>query len=549
MYKGVKTLRIYLSKVGDTIRTIAKKFYLPIEHLLALNKQFAHSDSPIAADSKVVLPPPELPVAQPALPPFSSVEGPDYLDSWIPLTPIEKMEQTDYDVLIVGSGAGGGAALWRLCEQWGREGKRIGVIEAGNALLPTHSGNIPTLIGEQVYKLKFGNADVVGKYVPEDREVSNILALGGRTLFWSLESPRIHPSEFKEWPFSYKELVPYYLIAENIMNVTTSYTEDSALQEMLLERARFGGFPDAETIPVAADLEASRYGIVHSNVFFSSIICMARALNIRPFDLAVNTRAVQVLTEKGKAAGARVMTADKKEYTLSAKNVILSASTWETPRLLLHSGIPGESIGHYLVDHSYVRGTARAKRSDFPEVIGASKILVPDTDERMFQLLALGPGFYKQFEERKLSEYINFAFQSYGAVEPRYENYVSLNPVVRDDYGVPLLDIHFSFSKKDDAVIQDMFAVTKSFISALGMSMAEPLVLHPPGIVNHEAGTCRLGSSPSNSATNPYGQIHGIEGLYVADKSVLPLNSGSNPTLTTIALAIRTADHIVETMK
>ncbi|KRE47028.1 hypothetical protein ASG81_09115 [Paenibacillus sp. Soil522] len=46
-----------------------------------------------------------------------------------------------------------------------------------NALLPTHSGNITTLIGEQVYKLKFGNVDVVGKYVPEDREVSIILAL------------------------------------------------------------------------------------------------------------------------------------------------------------------------------------------------------------------------------------------------------------------------------------------------------------------------------------------------------------------------------------
>lgn len=120
---------------------------------------------------------------------------------------------------------------------------------------------------------------------------------------------------------------------------------------------------------------------------------------------------------------------------------------------------------------------------------------------------------------------------------------------MRDEYGVPLLDIHFSFSKQDDAVIREMTAATNSFISALGLSMVEPPVLRPPGTVNHEAGTCRLGSSPSNSATNPVGQIHGIEGLYVADNSVLPLNSGANPTLTTIALAIRTADHIVETMK
>ncbi|WP_162255010.1 hypothetical protein [Paenibacillus sp. Soil522] len=97
----------------------------------------------------MVLPPPELPAAQPALPPFSSVEGPDYLDSRIPLIPIDKMEQTDYDVLIVGSGAGGGAALWRLCEQWGREGKRIGVIEAGMPCFPLIQAILRRLSGNK----------------------------------------------------------------------------------------------------------------------------------------------------------------------------------------------------------------------------------------------------------------------------------------------------------------------------------------------------------------------------------------------------------------
>lgn len=50
---------------------------------------------------------------------------------WIPLVSLEKMEQTEYDVLIIGTGAGGGAVLWRLCEQWGANEKRIGVVEAG----------------------------------------------------------------------------------------------------------------------------------------------------------------------------------------------------------------------------------------------------------------------------------------------------------------------------------------------------------------------------------------------------------------------------------
>ena len=55
------------------------------------------------------------------------------------------MVQTDYDVIIVGTGAGGGAVLWRLCEQWGKSGKRIAIVDAGDLFLPTHVQNIPTL--------------------------------------------------------------------------------------------------------------------------------------------------------------------------------------------------------------------------------------------------------------------------------------------------------------------------------------------------------------------------------------------------------------------
>lgn len=66
----------------------------------------------------------------------------------------------------------------------------------------------------------------------------------------------------------------------------------------------------------------------------------------------------------------------------------------------------------------------------------------------------------------------------------------------------------------------------------------------PPGLDNHEAGTCRIGDDPATSATNRYGQIHGVPGLYVADNCVLPLTGAANPTLTTVALAIRTADYI-----
>ena len=70
------------------------------------------------------------------------------------------------------------------------------------------------------------------------------------------------------------------------------------------------------------------------------------------------------------------------------------------------------------------------------------------------------------------------------------------------------------------------------------------MTLRRPGGENHESGTCRMGIDSATSATNRFGQIHGISGLYVADNGVHPATGSAHPTLTTVALAIRTADHI-----
>ena len=80
----------------------------------------------------------------------------------------------------------------------------------------------------------------------------------------------------------------------------------------------------------------------------------------------------------------------------------------------------------------------------------------------------------------------------------------------------------------------------------MGVTLDEStLVLRPPGADMHEACTCRMGDDPATSATNRHGQIHGVQGLYVADNSVLPTLTAAGPVLSNTALAIRLADHIV----
>ena len=70
----------------------------------------------------------------------------------------------------------------------------------------------------------------------------------------------------------------YYNIAEELMSVTRSYAKDSSITQILLKRLRENGFYYAEDIPVASDLDQTRFGKIHSNVFYSSIVSLAKAL-------------------------------------------------------------------------------------------------------------------------------------------------------------------------------------------------------------------------------------------------------------------------------
>ncbi|WP_261301663.1 GMC oxidoreductase [Paenibacillus andongensis] len=317
------------------------------------------------------------------------------------------------------------------------------------------------------------------------------------------------------------------------------------MQETILDRLRSNGFPDAQALPSAIDLAASRFGVIHSAVFYSSINLLAYAMNIRPFDLAVSTRATQMLTDKGRVSGVKVMTTSKETYTIRAKTVVLSAGTWETLRLLLHSDIPGKAIGHYLVTHPKLTSVAKASREQFGEISGVISLMIPNQDNHKLLITGIGTGpedyYWYAYQQKPFIEEPKFRFFGPGKMEARYENHVYLNPEILDEYGMPKLQTTFSYSNQDRVMIEEMFRFMRNAVAAMGLTFeVEPFLL-TQGNVNHETGTCRMGLDPNTSATNPHGQIHGVPGLYVADNSVVRLTGPANPTLTTTALAIRTA--------
>ncbi|MEA2664357.1 MAG: hypothetical protein QOI11_1301, partial [Candidatus Eremiobacteraeota bacterium] len=60
----------------------------------------------------------------------------------------------------------------------------------------------------------------------------------------------------------------------------------------------------------------------------------------------------------------------------------------------------------------------------------------------------------------------------------------------------------------------------------------------------HQMGSCRMGNDPATSVADPWGQLHDVKGVWIGDASAFPTASGTNPMLTTMALAHRTAEAI-----
>jgi len=539
-------LKIWIARNNDTLRIIADQKRIPIEDLLTLNPFIEHPDQNIAG--KLVNLPlfTESDMRQIAIPPTCHIP-PEYIENWIPLASLETMAEIEYDVLIVGTGAGGGTMLWRLCEQWRNNGKRIGIIERGNIVMPTHGRNLPMMNRtrlEQYYR--YISKPLQGS-LPEFIGAREVSCLGGRTVFWDLVTSRLDLSLLPDWPVPIREMDTYYAMAERVMNVTQEYAKGSSLTESLLTRLQQGGFPESRYMPIAADLQPTKFGEVHADVFFSSFSLLAKASFLRAFDLAINARAVQVLVDQGKATGVKVMSPDMSTYTLKAKTVVLSASTYETPRLLLNSGIEGGAVGHYMTNQVFMLAPGKVRRSEFTDIAGTLAILITGTPEKPYQIRLIGPSgydWYPSSQEKPFLEDLDIFLQCFGKIAPRYENRVSLNPNRKDEYGVPEIEVFFSFSEAEQTEIQKMLETVKQISSATDIIFGE-ICLLPTGDLHHTSGTCRMGDDPSTSVTDQYGQVHGISGLYVADNSVLPLIGSGNPTLTTVALAIRTADHIV----
>ena len=278
----------------------------------------------------------------------------------------------------------------------------------------------------------------------------------------------------------------------------------------------------------------------------------------------------------------------RERHEVSGRVVILCAQALESVRILLNSatrerdtGLANSSgvLGHYLQDHVWNGGGARGEFADWPGMPALSGPHRPNGFYVIrFRNIRSGPrypkflrgygmqggwadgagfnwgapGFGPAFKESLRRGVVTMNVGGFGECLARFENYVEIDPGgTTDAYGIPVLRIHMQWSDNERAMIPDMAEAAAEMLDAAGARQIQPWTVpdRTPGMSIHECGVARMGSDPKTSVLNQFQQAHDIPNLFVMDASGFPSCACQNPTLTIMALAVRSCDYMLEEMR
>lgn len=478
-----------------------------------------------------------------------------------------------YDVIVVGSGAGGSTLAYKLS----RAGCRVLVVERGKYLKSQRrSGSDP--VGKH-------RSDLAGK----DGEASFV---GGLTKFYGSALYRMRESDFgavehesgvsPAWPIGYSALAPFYEEAEALYRVHGSPDGDPTEPP----RGRPFPYPPIEHDPYVSSIvrrleqSGTRVSAIPLGIDYGpggkcvrcstcdSYFCQldakmdAEVAALRPalatgnVELMVGAECARVLTASdGLHVTGVVLRQSDREQIVHADVVAVCAGLQETASLLRRSRTPihpeglGNAtgcLGRYVAGHSVGLIFPFMGRKHVPQVFTKTFAI------NRFYNVASGwpyPGGTIQVAGQ-------MPFWNHMPMGARQLVRLIGTHTLMCFYmteALPTKETGFIFD--GDRLVGHTAPVhnLKTFFNLRGLAcnifkQAGYYVLarRRRPYVWHEVGAARFGTDPSISVTDPNCQVHGIKGLFVVDSSVLPSAGALNTALTIIALALRAGNHISE---
>jgi len=162
----------------------------------------------------------------------------------------------------------------------------------------------------------------------------------------------------------------------------------------------------------------------------------------------------------------------------------------------------------------------------------------------------------RKFKEEARRYYGSFMyFDGRGEMIPNEDSYCEIDPTVVDQWGIPVLRFHWKWSEHETKQAAHMVRTFADLITSMGGTVNGTVetdgakVIADGGQIIHEVGTCRMGTDPRTSVLNQHCQSWEVKNLFVTDGAPFVSNADKNPTLSILALAWRTCDHILGEMQ
>jgi choline dehydrogenase-like flavoprotein len=286
---------------------------------------------------------------------------------------------------------------------------------------------------------------------------------------------------------------------------------------------------------------------------------------------------------RGRAAGAVYFNSEGREVFQAAKAVVVCANGAETARLLLMShsnlfpqGLANSSglVGKYLMleSQAFAGGLFEHPLGEYKSV-QVTRIIHDfyDSDPMRgfyggggidarfdfypisFALNGLPPDVPKWGRDFKaaLAEYFSRTMYllSHSTTLPLESNSVSLDPEVKDQWGLPALRVTFKNHPDDLKTMKFFLDREMELLGAAGARKTWAVPVQETEFGTHLLGTCRMGIDPKSSVASPDHRAHDVPNLFLCDGSSFVTSGRNQPTCTIQALAYRAADRIIQLAK